>query len=195
MSILSDTGFIAEIQRQLARLASPKRLAHCQRTAQTARALALRFNVDPDLAFFAGLCHDCAREMPLSRQQALARQLNRIKPLDRQFPAILHGRLAAAIMQRHTGFYSLAADRAMSLHTTGGLHMQSLDKIVFIADYFEPGRPYISPEQSNMLQTESLSRICFAALEGSVHYLQAIKAAVYPDTLIWYNKLKTASEA
>lgn len=54
---MDDTAYLAILNREL----GPKRVAHCQRVAETAVALAHKNHANERSAYIAGLMHDYAK--------------------------------------------------------------------------------------------------------------------------------------
>lgn len=127
-----------------------KRIQHMIRTASTAEKLAEEYSLSAARAYAAGLLHDLAREWPPSFM--INRVENRgysISREEEQYPVLLHGRCAADWIK--TKEPRLDADFLGSIihHTRGRAAMSSLEKIIYIADYVEPGRKYLDQEFRN----------------------------------------------
>lgn len=142
-------------------------VAHCERTAVTARALAQRHGVDPEKAELAGLLHDWTRDDPRERLVREAEDAGlTVTPEEREHPYLLHAPLAAK--QLAEAFPRLPDDvlHAISAHTVGDVPMSDLDKVIYIADMIEPQRAYPGVERlREVARDEPLSeafRECYA---------------------------------
>jgi nicotinate-nucleotide adenylyltransferase len=126
---------------------SPPRFAHCRRVAGVARRLAGHFGF-PGLegaAYHAGLYHDLARELTGPELLRAAETYGLAPgPAERENPVFLHGPVGAEILRRR--YPGLSGDilDAVANHTLGK-GRSALEKIIYIADYIEPGREYHSP--------------------------------------------------
>lgn len=188
MSIIS---FIDNLDYLARNTLSKERYAHSLSVAKTARDLAERFKYpDPDLVYLTGLGHDIAREMPIQDLAFLARSLGRYREVDIDFPLILHGRVAAHIIYERIGFYSPQVDEACCLHTTGRFNMTPLDQLIYIADYIEPLRPYMTTNVNMDLSQHTLQSLSEYALHETVNYMNAHHKKLYPDTEEWLNKIE-----
>lgn len=90
----------------------------------------------------AALLHDLTKCRSDAEQILLARELN--IPLTKELlasPQVLHGLTAVKLIpQLFPEFASPEILHAISVHTTGAADMSLFDKILFVADYTEPGR-------------------------------------------------------
>ncbi len=90
----------AQMYGRLRKTLTDKRLVHSLLVAWTARRLAEKHGLNPEQAELAGLLHDCAKCLPLSQQQAIAREHRLL--LDKetlQSESILHGYAGAALAE------------------------------------------------------------------------------------------------
>lgn len=139
---------------------SPGRYDHSLRVAETAKNLAEHFFPgDPDLAASAekaGTVHDIAREIPPAELTRLAEEW-KIPPApeEKKVPVILHGKVGARILRREFPGLEPEILRAVAGHVLGAAGPGDppagpgvLEKIIYIADYIEPGRDYREPEFS-----------------------------------------------
>ncbi len=82
---------------------------------------------------------------------------------------------------------------SIEVHTTGCPNMSLLDKIIFVADYIEPGRD--KQPRLDLIRTTAFSDLdlcVFLILEDSVNYLNTNPDMVDPttiDTFEYYKKL------
>ncbi|MFW6180954.1 MAG: bis(5'-nucleosyl)-tetraphosphatase (symmetrical) YqeK [Spirochaetota bacterium] len=137
------------LERELREYVTEKRLRHCLGVRDTAVELALRWNASSEKAGLAGLLHDVARE--LSREEIL--RLVRedcggdgasvpCGPVALKNPAVLHAWAGMIIARDRFGVRDEEVLRSISLHTTGAPGMGTLERVLFVADYIEPGRSF-----------------------------------------------------
>lgn len=148
MSIYSNTTSIdTDVRKVIAYLEehlSEKRRRHIFGVADTAEALARRFDYHPQKARLAGLAHDLAREWPLEAVTEVALRDGRgFSPLERQNAVLLHGRAAAQFMRETFGVADPEILDAVRHHTLGTADPSILDLILYGADYLEPNRPFL----------------------------------------------------
>jgi predicted HD superfamily hydrolase involved in NAD metabolism len=132
------------IEDLLRKSLSPERLEHSRRVADLARDLCARYGLDGAKGTLAGLAHDLAREMDLRKVQVRAtRDGGGISALEAERPVLLHGRAASVLLRDALGVADPEILDAVASHVTGRPSMGLLAKIVFIADFLEPGRGFL----------------------------------------------------
>jgi nicotinate-nucleotide adenylyltransferase len=112
---------INEIKQALKTNLSGKRYSHSLSVAEESKRLASIHGLDTEKAYLAGLLHDCARNLKDVRIMS-------------------HASVGAKVARNE---YSVADEdilNAICYHTTGRPGMSLLEKIVFVADFIEPGR-------------------------------------------------------
>ena len=126
---------------------SPRRQEHSFSVAALAETLCLRYGASPQKGFLAGLAHDIAREKTEEQLLILAAADGRtLAEYERQNPVLLHGRAAAAILCGELGVEDEEVLQAVRDHVAGRPAMGLLAKILFAADFLEPGRPFLNAE-------------------------------------------------
>ena len=123
----------------------PKRLRHTLGVADTAEMLGnLYSGTDTTLsrrARLAGLLHDCAKYYTDEEQKALCEENGiELTQTERENPSLIHAKLGAWLAQTRYGVGDEEILNAIRLHTVGKPAMTTLEKIIYIADYIEPGR-------------------------------------------------------
>jgi HD superfamily phosphohydrolase YqeK len=77
--------------------------------------------------------------------------------IERGNPALLHGPVAAERLRRCYGVNDRELLYAIRHHTLGDPDLAPIGLILYVADFCEPGRPYLSnTERYAILQSESL---------------------------------------
>jgi len=156
----------ATCNHYLARVLTKSRYLHSLRVADYAATLALRFGCNVVKAGFAGLMHDLARE--LSEAELLSLAMSAQEPIDPfvlSHPVLLHGMVAAIIMQREFKLDDPEILEAVRNHSLGRQGMGSIAKILFVADYMEPKRSYISASFRKHVESYSLNKMALVCIE------------------------------
>ncbi|MDR3300901.1 MAG: nicotinate (nicotinamide) nucleotide adenylyltransferase, partial [Spirochaetaceae bacterium] len=123
------------------------RFLHSRNVALHCSDLALRWGLDADTAYLAGITHDMAKDIPDSEMIALAKKDGSpFSPLEIEKPAMLHGRAAAIMLEERFAVKDAAVIEAVRFHTTGIAGMGALAKIVYLADKIEAGRTTVDPK-------------------------------------------------
>ena len=143
---------------------SIERYRHSMRVADTAVLYACRLGISPHDAWLAGIAHDFAREWT---GQQLVRFVTAhdgaIRPEEKDKPVLLHGRVAAIILERTYGVTKPDVLEAVEHHTLGRVGMSPLAKLLFVADYLEPGRKF-----TDLSYRRSVRNLCLDCMVCSV---------------------------
>jgi predicted HD superfamily hydrolase involved in NAD metabolism len=162
------------IQEELEKILKKKRYQHTLGVRYTAQAMAMCFGEDIKKAGYAGLLHDCAKYMSDSEMQKECGK-NRITVSDaeKRQPSLLHAKLGACYARRKYGVDDRDIVEAIRWHTTGKPEMNTLEKIIFIADYIEPNRKMLpGMEQIRKASFEDLDLAMYLILKNTIAYLK-----------------------
>jgi len=130
-----------QIRILLEKVLTPKRYQHTLGVEYTAAALAMRYDIPLIDARLAGLLHDCAKCLPYEEKIALCEQHQiPVSDIEQQNPELLHAKAGYILAQTEYQITDTDILNAILYHTTGRPDMSLLEKIIFIADYIEPGR-------------------------------------------------------
>lgn len=156
------------------------RFLHTLRTAEMAEILCARFNLPQEEGYVAALAHDMAREMPAEQVKLIAGE-DSFPLLDeeRARPVLLHGRAAAVLLWTIWGEQRQSVLDAVRWHTQGHPHMGDLAKVIYIADYIEPGRSHISDDfRQTLLEFESLNAMVLEILKTHFAHLKETRTEI-----------------
>ncbi len=179
------------IKEQLRADLKPSRYLHTEGVTYTAAALAMRYGVDLDRAMLAGWLHDCAKCLPDEESKALIYSQNEeVTLFEEKNPQLLHAKAGAILAKVKYEVTDEAVLHAIRVHTTGCPGMTLLDKIVFIADFIEPGR-YVAPHLAELRQLAftNLNACLVRILEDTLDYLEKSGKEIDPttrDTYLYY---------
>lgn len=181
-----------EIRKCLKKKLKKERYEHTVGVMYTAAALAMRYEVDLDQAMTAGLLHDCGKygttQEQINRCQRAGISLTEI---ELQIPALIHAKLGAYLAEYEYKVKDSQILSAIRFHTTGRPSMSLLEKILYIADYIEPGRKEI-PGLTKIRQTAfvDLDKAVSLAAKGSIDYLQLKGSPIDTMTIETYKYYK-----
>lgn len=189
---------INEIKTQLSQNVNKDRYEHCMRVAETARSLALRFNLDANKAYIAGLLHDCAKDIDELTLLKIAKEIGiEINEVQKEKPIkFLHSKVGAYIAQKYYGITDKDILQAISYHHEGAIDMTSFDKIIALADMIEPDRKFADISQLRLLLETSIDKAYFCAYKDIIvncikldSFLEDNRIKVYNHLLIENNHL------
>jgi nicotinate-nucleotide adenylyltransferase len=151
-----------------------------------------RFHADEEKGYIGGIAHDLARELNISEVLLLAEKDGLpVREWEKANPLLLHGRAAAAVLTKHTGYSDAETLQAIRDHITGRGGMGPISKIVFAADFLEPTRELVSPEFRRRTLGLSLDEMVLAVLERKLHFLRAASIEVAADSRELHEELTT----
>jgi predicted HD superfamily hydrolase involved in NAD metabolism len=183
-------------QKKLKTKLDKERFEHTIGVMYTAGSLAMRYEYDVQSAMLAGLMHDCAKCIPNDRKIALCEKHNiNITDLERANPFLLHAKLGAFLAMHKYRIRDKEIISSILNHTTGKPNMDLLDKIIFIADYIEPGRekaPYLSERRK--IAFVDIDRAMYEILGDTLEYLKINASDIDPMTEKAYDYYKQLND-
>ena len=115
-----------------------ERFEHSIGTAEAARMLAHKYNLDGENAYFTGLIHDCAKCLPREEvQEILNKKLITLTEEELCSPKTHHAPIGAYIARKEFGVDDGEILSAIRWHTVGKIGMTLFEKIIFLADKIE----------------------------------------------------------
>lgn len=169
---------------------SEKRYEHSLRVAETAVTLAKAHGLNPKKAEIAGLLHDYCKEYPLSEQFRIVVDHGLISSReDLLLPQVLHGPVASWVVAEEDLTHDTEILQAIRYHTTGHPEMDSLAKIVFIADYIEPGRKTPHIDELMPLALKDPDGCVVEIIDRTTRYLLQRRQLIHIDMIRCRNKI------
>lgn len=159
-----------------------KRVPHVIGCSDTALALAEQYGADLEAARRAGILHDVTKALPSQEQLKLCQCYGII--LDnfyRENPKLLHAKTGAVIAGEVFG-ENEAVCQAICWHTTGKARMNTLEKILYLADYVEPNRSFEAVKPLRALTFRDLDCAMALGLQMTVEQLQNQSRAIDPNS-------------
>ncbi len=137
------------------------------RVAYLAAYLAPFYGIDVSKATAAGLLHDIAKEiLPESQIKMCDENGIILSETERLLPHLIHGKLGAFILKQEFDITDPDILNAVTYHTVGRPNMSNLEKIIFSADFLEPGREFICNPSLNDLRL-----LIFTDIDKTVAYI------------------------
>ncbi|WLR49913.1 bis(5'-nucleosyl)-tetraphosphatase (symmetrical) YqeK [Bacillus tianshenii] len=165
------------------------RYQHTLGVVETAIQLAKKYSADEKKAELAAIFHDYAKFRHKDEMKRIVQEQNMPQNLLEHGAELLHAPVGEFLVRTEVGIEDREVLQAIRYHTTGHPHMTTLDKVVFLADYIEPGRQFPGVEEVRELAKESLDAAVLKALHNTMHFLLKKQQMIYPDTFETYNSL------
>lgn len=183
---------LRKIRKAMEKTLDPKRYEHTLGVAYTAAALAMRYSGDVSNAQLAGLLHDCAKCLSDEKKLSICEKYNiSINEIEKRNPSLLHAKVGSFLAMEEYKVTDSDVIRAILNHTTGRPGMSLLEKIIFIADYIEPGRKQ-APHLKEIRETVfvNIDQALLMILNDTLEYLESIDGEIDPMTQKTYEYYK-----
>lgn len=183
---------ILKIQHTLKKELDENRYQHTLGVMYTSASMAMRYDVDVQKALYAGLLHDCAKCIPGDKKIRLCEKYGlSVSEVEKENPSLLHAKLGACLAHKKYEIQDKEILQAIESHTTGRPAMSVLEKIVYIADYIEPGRKNL-PNMADVrkLAFRDIDECLYRILKDSLVYLNSRNITVDPMTQKTYDYYK-----
>jgi predicted HD superfamily hydrolase involved in NAD metabolism len=167
-----------------------RRYEHTVRVTDTALALAVTYGADREKTELAAALHDYAKFRPEEEMKHIIKEDDGIPDELLSYNLELwHAPVGAHLVEEEVGISDPAILGAIRYHTTGRAEMTLLEKVIFLADYIEPGRDFPGVDDVRKLAEHDLNAAIVQALSNTVIFLMGKKQKVHPDTMAAYNSL------
>lgn len=127
-----------ELKKWLESNLSAERYSHSLGTAECAKRLAEKYDLNPEKAYTAGLLHDCAKCFSNEKLLDIIHKHLDVEESELQNYKTLHAPVSAYIAEKDFGVDDKEILSAIRWHTLGKLDMTDFEKIIFLADKIEP---------------------------------------------------------
>lgn len=175
---------LRSFEERLKTILNKKRFRHSVAVMETSQYLAEKYGADVNKAQIAGLLHDCAKDFSDAELLKLAEEYK--LPVDevlKHSAFLLHGPVGAELVGEVFGVHDIEIKRAVAIHTTGDINMTLLDKIVFLADYIEPGRKFSGVDELRRIAGENLDMAVVKAFDNTIDYVISQGMLLYEKTV------------
>ena len=182
-STLSSAEIVAKEKSNM----TEDRFEHCIGVSKTAQRLAELNHYDEDKAALAGFIHDYAKQVSVKDYREVIKTKGFDQDLLNWNRSIWHGIVGTYFIQRDLKITDSEILTAVRRHTTADVEMTTLDKIVFMADYIEPGRSFPGVEEARKITYANLDKGVGYQLAHTLEFLIEKRDKIYPRTLDAYN--------
>ncbi len=181
-----------EIEEEIRKSMTHKRFQHSLRVRDTALRLAEIYGCNREKAELASLLHDVARDIPVEVIQKLLRENGDCKrdiDLYADNYLLLHAKAGKIIAEQKFGIKDEDVLRSIELHTTGGESMTCLNRVVFVADFIEPGRKFKGVKKARELAFLSLEDTVLYIYKFLLKHLLKKEVFICQNTFLGYNEI------
>lgn len=187
--MMTETQIKEKLQKQL----KPSRFEHTLGVEDSAVFLCRKYYSKDDAKLekvrLAALLHDCAKNY--SAEALLRAAEDNQLELDsvcKNTPELLHGPVGAVLAKKEYGIEDDDILNAIRYHTTGRPGMSFFEKIIYLADYIEPGRTYPGADALRKLAESDFDEAIIAALSNTIVFVAQNGGLIHPDTVLTRNE-------
>ena len=171
------------LREQAYAMLKPKRVRHVQGTEEEAVRLAFRWGADVELAREAAILHDITKKLDHEAQLRIVAEYGMlIDTLTRESGKLLHAK-TGAILAKEKFSVSDEVYQSIAYHTTGRGDMLLLEKILYVADFIEPGREFDEVKALRELAYTDLDQAVLFGLRLTKAEVEARGDLPHPDTV------------
>ena len=165
-----------------------KRYIHSLNVADSAKKLAKLYGYDEEVAYTAGLIHDCCKDTPAGLQLSYMLENGvELSEYELGVAKLYHSICGSVFVKKEFGIDNQDIINAVRYHTTGRKNMSLLEKIIFIADFISDERDYNGVEIMREKAVKSLDEAIVEGLSFTIKDLIDQGRIIHPDTLDAYN--------
>lgn len=177
------TFSLTKLRKAMEKTLEPKRYEHTLSVAYTAANLAMVHGVDIEKALVAGMLHDCAKCMNHHKQMSLCKKNNiSLSEMEKTKDSpLIHAKAGSVLARKEYGIKDEDILNAICYHTTGRPEMSPLEKVIYIADYIEPGRVRAKRTSAEQDDLREVRRLAYHDLDGAL-------CKILSDTLTYLSK-------
>ena len=169
-----------KLEAVVVNLLNPNRVKHVLGCRDTAAELAKVWGADVTDAARAGLLHDITKALDGPLQLTLCSEYGKVlDEFSENNPKTLHALTGSMVAERIFG-ENEAVVKAIESHTTGKPAMNTLEKIIYVADYMEPNRDFPGVEELRRLAYTDLDGALKLGLEMTLAMLKQQKRQISP---------------
>ncbi len=183
-----DTREINDIRKKLKKRLDKERYEHTMGVMYTAGCLAMAYGYPMEKAMIAGLLHDCAKCIPNDEKLELCNKHDvPVTPAEMKSLSLLHAKAGAILAKEEYDIEDEEILHAITVHTTGEPNMNLLDKIVYVADYIEPGRDKaVNLEYLRKIAYHNIDKCIAQITHDTLMYLYEKNSSIDPTTQLTY---------
>lgn len=181
-----DTFILKEkIKSTLKDTLNSDRYDHTIRVVNEAKKLAALYGVDEEKAEIAALAHDCAKNMSYNELKRTCEKGNIIfTDDDLNSKPIWHAYAAVIIAKEEFKIDDEEILNAIKYHTTGRKNMTVLEKIIYLADYIEPGRTFEKIHEVRVLAYDkNIDAALIKAINNTIEFLISKGSIIHKSTI------------
>lgn len=185
-----------QIREKLKATLTEKRFTHSLNVAETAVKMARHYGVDEKKIYLAGLLHDCGKFLKGDMAREYVKNIGyQADEIEWAQPGLLHAVIGEHLARKEYGMTDPEILGAIRWHNTGKAGMSIFEKIIYIADYIEPGRSFDGVEAMRDEAFRDLDRCIVLCADSTIRYVLDHGYLLHPRTVETRNHSLSAIKA
>ncbi len=187
---------LEETKIKLQSMLKPERYVHSLGVAQSSFDLAQKYGYDPQRAYYVGLLHDCAKNIPKQEQIEICNQNGiELDEIELITSGLIHAKTGFIVARDEFGLTDPELLNAIFYHATGRENMTLIEKIVYVSDMIEPSRKFDNLEELRKEAFVDLDRALLMTMNLVLKFNIDKNSILHPATLLARNYLlRTTTE-
>lgn len=171
-----------------------ERYEHSLGTADCAKNLAQKYNLDTEKAYVAGLLHDCAKCFSTEKLLSMIEYNHLdVEDIEKMNYKTLHAPVSAFVAEKDFGVTDKEILSSIRWHTIGKVEMSDFEKIIFLADKIETRTrepEHAQPIRDKLQEKNGLNEALLQCYRQTIKSLVDRDLKICPITIDIYNKLE-----
>ena len=164
-----------------------KRYIHTIGVMETAIKLAEKYGEDVKKAETAAIFHDYAKFRPKDEMKQIIIEQKMDPNLLLFHSELWHAPVGAYLVEKEADIKDNDILDAIRFHTSGRPNMSKLEKIIYLADYIEPGMAFPGVDDVRELAKNNFEQAFLQAVKNTIIFLIKNNRAVFPLSFETYN--------
>jgi predicted HD superfamily hydrolase involved in NAD metabolism len=170
------------------------RYQHTVGVMETAISLANKYGVDEKKAELAAIFHDYAKFRDKEEMRSIIIEQHMDKELLEYNSELWHAPVGAYLVEKEAGIKDTEILDAIRYHTSGRPKMTRLEKVIYLADYIEPGRKFPGVDEVREIAEKDLNKALIQSIQNSIIFLMKKNKRIFPLTFYTFNDLITQED-
>jgi predicted HD superfamily hydrolase involved in NAD metabolism len=163
------------------------RYKHTLGVVQSAQKLAKKHGFSVERVSLAAWLHDCGKALDREAMRRLLKKSG-ADTVEKACPPLWHAPVGAWLARHEYGLKDGEALKAIRFHSTGSKNPGKLQKILFVADFTEPGRPWPELKSLHALSMKNLDQAYAEVLRLKILGLLHDRRPLHPRSLQAYQQ-------
>ena len=182
---------LEKLREEVKKRVKKKRYIHTLGVEEKAVELAQKYGVDETKCRIASILHDVAKQMEVSELEKICKEnfSDELTEEDIKITEILHGFVGYIIARDEFKIEDESILNGIKYHTIGKEGLDTLGRIIYIADAIEKNRDYPGVEKIREEVEKDLDKGIIFEIDRKIKYLSSVGGKIHRNTLAMRNWL------